>query len=70
MADEKEEVAEIAGASDAQLSAEVAARDIEVTKLLDKKDKTGALIAALYNPPVGAKSSDIKVYCPTINKNC
>lgn len=61
MADDKDDAVDTAGVSDTQLSAEVSARDSEVTKLLLKKDKAGALIAALYNPPVAAKNAEIKV---------
>lgn len=61
MADDKEDI-QVETVSDTQLAAEVAAREAEVTKLLQKKDKVNALIAALYNPPVGAKAADIKVF--------
>jgi len=61
MADDKDDAMDAVGVSDAQLSTEVSARDNEVTKLLNKKDKAGALLAALYNPPVAAKNSEIKV---------
>ena len=52
---------EDAGVSDSQYTAEVTARDAQVTGLLTKKDKIGALHASLQNPPNAAKSSEIKV---------
>ncbi len=60
MAD-KEDREENTGPSDAQLQEELTARNATVTQLLNKKDKQNALIACLNNPPVGAKSNDIKV---------
>lgn len=46
---------------DSQFLAEVSIREDQVNKLLQKKDKVNALITALYNPPVQAKSTEIKV---------
>ncbi len=57
MADEEEGV----GNLDARYADEVAAREKEVERLLQKKDKINALITALSNPPVSAKDSEIKV---------
>ena len=58
MADDDKETS---GVSDGQLLQEVIAREADVNNFLKKRDKSGALITALQNPPVGAKSSDIKV---------
>ncbi|CAE7650628.1 arcE [Symbiodinium microadriaticum] len=52
--------------SDSLLTAEIASRRAEVDKLLAKKDKAGALLAALQNPPVLTKSTDIKESNATI----
>lgn len=41
--------------------AEVAARATQVNTLLAKKDKAGALAAALNNPPINSKSEEVKV---------
>ena len=48
--------------SDAQLSAEITARDTEVSGLLAKKDKLNALKVCLRTPPVLSKSEEVKVY--------
>ena len=47
--------------NDAQFQAEVAQREADVKSLLAKKDKGKALSKALENPPLWAKSSQIKV---------
>jgi hypothetical protein len=47
--------------SDSQFMSEVSSRSAEVTSLLNKKEKTKALLASLKNPPVLAKSVEIKV---------
>lgn len=54
--DEREE-----SVSDSQLMADVNSREAEVKALLQKKDKLRALHASLQNPPIGAKSAEIKV---------
>ena len=41
---------------------EVSSRNTQVTGLLAKKDKAGALAAALQNPPVNSKSDELKVF--------
>lgn len=56
MADEE------SGISDSQLMAEISERDAQVTKLLGKKDKINALKVSLSNPPIAAKSIDVKVF--------
>jgi hypothetical protein len=48
--------------SDAQLSAEISARDTEVSGFLAKKDKANALKTCLRNPPLLSKSEEIKVF--------
>ncbi len=53
MSDEKE-------LTDAQYIAAVSARESAVDSLLSKKDKKGALIAALQSPPVATKDMSIK----------
>ncbi len=58
MADDREDGPVV---SDAQLQAEVSTRKTEVAALLGRKNKAGALTAALLNPPIHAKSNDIKV---------
>ncbi len=58
MADDREDGPQV---SDAQLLAEIGSRRTEVTGLLARKNKAGALVAALQNPPVQAKSNEIKV---------
>ena len=60
MADDRGED-ERGGVSDAQFMDEVAARTAEVTKLITKRDKAAALELCLKNPPLAAKSKDIKV---------
>ncbi len=40
---------------------EVAARSSKVELLLVKKDKIGALVASLQNPPVNSKEESVKV---------
>jgi hypothetical protein len=62
MEDEREEKQTV---SDSQLQSEVAARRTEVAGLLSRKNKSGALIAALTNPPVQTKNNDIKVLVPS-----
>ena len=47
--------------NDAQFQAEVAQREAEVKALLSRKEKGKALAKALENPPLWAKSSQIKV---------
>ncbi len=47
--------------SDAQLMAEVTARNTGVTGLLNKREKAKALVASLANPPILAKGADVKV---------
>ena len=49
-------------ADDSQFQAEVSQRSSEVTLLLQKKDKAGALAKALENPPLWAKTAEVKVY--------
>ena len=58
MADDREDNVEVG--DDSQWLNEVVAREAEVSKLLQRKDKLNALKSALYNPPVSAKSSEIK----------
>lgn len=58
MADQDEETK---GASDAQLISEMQIRESEVTSLLNKRDKSRALFVSLQNPPMSAKSIEIKV---------
>ena len=41
---------------------EVAARNVAVSNFLVKKDKASALKACLENPPVNAKSEELKVF--------
>ena len=41
--------------------AEVSARSTQVSGLLQRKDKAGALAASLKNPPVNSKSEELKV---------
>lgn len=41
--------------------AEVSARSTQVNSLLQRKDKAGALAAALKNPPVNSKAEEVKV---------
>lgn len=41
--------------------AEIAQRANQVQQLLARKDKVGALAAALQNPPVNSKSEELKV---------
>ena len=48
------------GVSDAQLLADITARETEVSGFLKKRDKTRALVASLRNPPVQSKSADVK----------
>jgi hypothetical protein len=59
MADQDEDKS---GISDAQLISEVQIRETEVTSLLNKKDKARALFVSLQNPPMNAKSIEIKVH--------
>ena len=47
--------------SDSVYSEEVERRDREVTGLLGRKDKARALLVSLQNPPMAAKSIEIKV---------
>ena len=47
-------------ANDAQFLAELAARETQVNDLLGRKDKKGALNAALMNPPMASKDGSIK----------
>ena len=58
MADDREDGPQV---SDSQLQVEIGSRRTEVAGLLGRKNKAGALVAALQNPPVQAKSNDIKV---------
>lgn len=46
--------------SDSQVLAEVTARSKEVTALLNKREKSKALVLSLSNPPIQAKAADIK----------
>jgi len=48
------------GNNDAQLMAEITTRDKEVTSFLAKKQKAQALQICLQNPPLNAKSLDVK----------
>tara|TARA_B110000090_G_C13051625_1_gene319760 strand:+ start:88 stop:480 length:393 start_codon:yes stop_codon:yes gene_type:complete len=50
----------MADAEDLDLSREVDARAQEVASYLKRKDKLGALVASLQNPPVTTKDSSIK----------
>jgi hypothetical protein len=59
MADDEENVKE--KNMDPQLLAEVQAREKEVNGLINRRDKKGAIVAALANPPVAAKDISIKV---------
>jgi hypothetical protein len=43
--------------------AEINGRSTQVSSLLTRKDKAGALALALQNPPINSKSEDIKVNC-------
>jgi hypothetical protein len=47
--------------SDGQLLADVTARRTDAMDKLGRKDKTGALLTALSNPPIQAKDASIKV---------
>ena len=58
MADEEKEQADV---SDDTLMAEVTSRGNQVTALLNKREKTKALLLSLSNPPIQAKASEIKV---------
>eukprot|EP01041_Mallomonas_annulata_P005394 gene5394-10783_t len=51
---------EASTAIDSQLQQEVKERDDEVRKLLLQRNKAGALMKALQNPPVQSKNKDIK----------
>lgn len=57
MADEDTNVA----LTDAQYLSEISNRDSEVTALLAKKSKAQALQLCLQNPPISAKSAEVKV---------
>lgn len=46
---------------DSKFQAEVSQRSMEVAALLQKKDKAGALAKALENPPLWAKTAEVKV---------
>jgi hypothetical protein len=59
MADDEENVKE--KNMDPQLLAEVQAREKEVNGLINRRDKKGALAAALASPPIAAKDVAIKV---------
>ena len=61
MADDKGDD-EQGGISDTQLMEEVVARTAEVSKLISKRDKAAALELCLKNPPLAAKSKDVKVF--------
>ena len=48
-------------AEDAELMAQISARETEVSNFLIRKDKASALKACLHNPPVNSKSDEVKV---------
>lgn len=62
MADDKDDGKEDAVNMDSQLLEETKARQSNVELLLAKKDVIGAICLAINNPPVFAKSSEIKVF--------
>jgi hypothetical protein len=47
--------------SDEQHMSDISSRNQQVTTLLAKKDKIGALRISLQNPPLASKSNEVKV---------